>query len=48
MSVPEAVRRQYDTFEVEAWLLAEATRGLADLGGVWPDPKPIGIYVCRR
>jgi ubiquinone/menaquinone biosynthesis C-methylase UbiE len=32
---------------IQEWLMAEATRRLADMGGVWRDPKDVGIYVCR-
>lgn len=33
--------------EVHAWLLAEATRHLAAMGGIWRDPKNVGLYRCR-
>jgi ubiquinone/menaquinone biosynthesis C-methylase UbiE len=29
------------------WLLQEATRRLATMGGVWRDPKDVGLYRCR-
>jgi hypothetical protein len=29
------------------WLDAEATRRLAERGGIWRDPKQAGIYLCR-
>jgi ubiquinone/menaquinone biosynthesis C-methylase UbiE len=32
---------------IHDWLLAEATRRLAAMGGTWRDPKDVGIYVCR-
>jgi SAM-dependent methyltransferase len=31
--------------EQERWLLAEARQRLSALGGVWRDPKDVGIYV---
>jgi ubiquinone/menaquinone biosynthesis C-methylase UbiE len=33
--------------EVHAWLMAEATRRLAAMGGTWRDPKDVGLYRCR-
>jgi SAM-dependent methyltransferase len=32
---------------IHDWLLAEATRRLDAMGGIWRDPKDVGIYVCR-
>jgi len=32
---------------IHDWLMAEATRRLTDMGGVWRDPKDVGIYVCH-
>jgi ubiquinone/menaquinone biosynthesis C-methylase UbiE len=32
---------------IHDWLLAEATRRLAAMGGTWRDSKDVGIYVCR-
>ena len=34
--------------ELERWLLDEATRRLAELGGVWRDPTYAGVYVGSR
>lgn len=34
--------------ELERWLLAEATRRLAAMGGVWRDPTYAGVYVGAR
>jgi len=33
--------------EVHDWLMAETTRRLATMGGIWRDPKDVGIYRCR-
>lgn len=33
--------------EVHDWLTAEAARRLAAMGGVWRDPKNVGLYRCR-
>lgn len=33
--------------EVHDWLTAEATRRLAAMGGIWRDPKNVGLYRCR-
>lgn len=32
---------------MESWLLAVARRRLDRLGGVWRDPKDVGIYRCK-
>lgn len=29
------------------WLHEETTRRLATMGGIWRDPKDVGLYVCR-
>ena len=29
------------------WLDAEACRRLAERGGLWRDPKHVGLYLCR-
>ncbi|MGD9893882.1 MAG: class I SAM-dependent methyltransferase [Dehalococcoidia bacterium] len=29
------------------WLRVEASRRLADHGGIWRDPKDVGFYLCR-
>jgi ubiquinone/menaquinone biosynthesis C-methylase UbiE len=34
--------------EQERWLLAEARQRLSALGGVWRDPKDVGIYVAQH
>lgn len=33
---------------IQDWLTAETTRRLAEMGGIWRDPKNVGIYVCRQ
>lgn len=33
--------------EVHDWLTAETTRRLAVMGGIWRDPKDVGLYRCR-
>ena len=32
---------------IHDWLHDEATRRLAAMGGVWRDPKDVGLYRCR-
>ncbi|MGI8690594.1 MAG: class I SAM-dependent methyltransferase [Thermomicrobiales bacterium] len=33
--------------DIHDWLTAETTRRLAALGGIWRDPKDVGLYRCR-
>jgi ubiquinone/menaquinone biosynthesis C-methylase UbiE len=33
--------------DVHEWLMTEATRRLATMGGIWLDPKEVGLYHCR-
>jgi len=33
--------------EIHDWLMAETTRRLAAMGGIWRDPKDVGLYRCR-
>lgn len=33
--------------QVNEWLTAQATERLARMGGVWRDPKSVGLYRCR-
>ena len=32
---------------IHDWLMAEAARRLTALGGIWRDPKDVGLYRCR-
>ncbi|MDQ2785578.1 MAG: class I SAM-dependent methyltransferase [Chloroflexota bacterium] len=33
--------------DIHDWLMAEAARRLAAMGGIWRDPKDVGLYRCR-
>lgn len=33
--------------EIYDWLMTETTRRLAAMGGIWRDPKDLGLYRCR-
>ncbi len=33
--------------DIHDWLMAEAARHLAAMGGTWRDPKHVGLYRCR-
>jgi hypothetical protein len=45
-SLPVAVDRDLRE-RLHAWLEREAAARLAAGGGVWRDPKTVGIYLCR-
>lgn len=34
--------------ELHAWLTAQAGERIAAMGGVWRDPKSVGLYACRE
>jgi hypothetical protein len=38
-------RARYDA--IHDWLQNEATRRLAAMGGLWRDPKDVGLYRCQ-
>ncbi len=46
---PADVRAQPERYaEIRSWLTAQARRRLQELGGVWRDPKAVGVFACRR
>ncbi len=47
LSVPQQAASDPALFaEIRAWLFDRATRQLAARGGVWRDPKTVGLYRC--
>lgn len=46
-SVPQRAAGDPELFgRIHAWVAAEATRRLEALGGIWRDPKSVGLYRC--
>ncbi|MHB8645613.1 MAG: class I SAM-dependent methyltransferase [Thermomicrobiales bacterium] len=46
MAVQQTAEHPNLLADVHAWLMAETTRRLAAMGGVWRDPKHVGLYRC--
>jgi ubiquinone/menaquinone biosynthesis C-methylase UbiE len=47
MAVQQTAEHPNLLADVHDWLTTEATRRLAAMGGVWRDPKNVGLYRCR-
>jgi len=47
MVVQQTADRPESYTALHRWLHDETTRRLAAMGGVWRDPKDVGLYVCR-
>ena len=47
MAVQQTAERPNLLAEMHDWLMTEATRRLAAMGGIWRDPKIVGLYRCR-
>ncbi len=47
MAVQQTAEQPILFAEVHDWVTAEATRRLAAMGGIWHDPKGVGLYRCR-
>ncbi len=46
MAVQQTAEHPNLLAEVHDWLTAETTRRLAAMGGIWRDPKDVGLYRC--
>jgi ubiquinone/menaquinone biosynthesis C-methylase UbiE len=47
MAVRQTAEHPNALADIHDWLTAEASRRLAAMGGVWRDPKKVGLYRCR-
>ncbi|MCA1666764.1 MAG: methyltransferase domain-containing protein [Thermomicrobia bacterium] len=47
MAVQQTAERPTLRADIHAWLRAETTRRLTAMGGIWRDPKDVGLYRCH-
>ncbi len=47
MAVQQTAEKPDRLAEMHDWLTTEAPRRLAAMGGIWRDPKHVGLYRCR-
>jgi len=47
MAVQQTAENPTLLAEIHDWLTAETTHRLAAMGGIWRDPKDVGLYRCR-
>ncbi len=47
MAVQQTAEQPILFAEVHDWVTAETTHCLAVMGGIWGDPKDVGLYRCR-